>query len=98
LKDIAVVTGGQVISDDFGMKLENTTPEHLGRARKIIATKEATTVVDGAGDKKAIESRIAEIRLELENTKSDFDKEKLQERLAKLAGGVAVLKVGGATE
>ncbi len=98
LKDIAIVTGGQVISDDLGLKLENTTIEQLGRARKIIATKENTTIVDGAGEKKAIEGRIAEIRTELDNTDSDFDKEKLQERLAKLAGGVAILKVGAATE
>lgn len=98
LKDIAVVTGGQVISDELGLKLENTTPEQLGSARKVIATKENTTIVDGKGEKSAIDTRVAEIRNELENTTSDFDKEKLQERLAKLAGGVAVLKVGGATE
>jgi len=98
LKDIAVVTGGQVISDEFGLKLETTTPDQLGSARKVIATKENTTIVDGKGDKSAIDSRVAAIRQELENTDSDFDKEKLQERLAKLAGGVAVLKVGAATE
>ena len=98
LKDIATVTGGQVVSDDLGLKMENTSLDMLGQARKVIATKENTTVVDGKGDKKAIDSRVAEIRGELENSTSDFDKEKLQERLAKLAGGVAVLKVGGATE
>ncbi|MEK7637461.1 MAG: chaperonin GroEL [Patescibacteria group bacterium] len=98
LKDIATVTGGQVISDEFGLKLENTTVDMLGSARKLIATKETTTIVDGKGDKKQIDDRIAAIRSELENTDSDFDKEKLQERLAKLAGGVAVLKVGAATE
>lgn len=98
LKDIATVTGGQVITDDLGMKLDAVTLEQLGSARKVIATKENTTIVDGKGDKKAIEARVAEIRNELANTDSDFDKEKLQERLAKLSGGVAVLKVGGATE
>ncbi len=98
LKDIATVTGGQVVSDEFGLKLENTTPDMLGSARKLIATKETTTIVDGKGEKKQIDDRIAAIRSELENTDSDFDKEKLQERLAKLAGGVAVLKVGAATE
>ncbi len=98
LKDIATVTGGQVISDEFGLKLENTTVDMLGSARKLIATKETTTIVDGKGEKKQIDDRIAAIRSELENTDSDFDKEKLQERLAKLAGGVAVLKVGAATE
>ncbi len=98
LKDIAIVTGGQVISDELGLKLENTELSMLGSARKVIATKDNTTVVDGKGEKKAIDDRIAAIRAELENTDSDFDKEKLQERLAKLAGGVAVLKVGAATE
>ncbi len=98
LKDIAVVTGGQVVTEDTGMKLDTTALEHLGMARKIIATKETTTIVDGKGVKSAIDSRIAEIRNELANTDSDFDKEKLQERLAKLSGGVAVLKVGAATE
>lgn len=98
LKDIAIVTGGQVVSDEFGLKLENTTIDMLGSARKVVATKENSTIIDGKGDKKAIDDRIAAIRSELENTDSDFDKEKLQERLAKLAGGVAVLKVGAATE
>ena len=98
LKDIATVTGGQVISDEFGLKLDQTTVEQLGSARKVISTKDNTTIVDGKGDKTAIDARIASIRNEIENTDSDFDKEKLQERLAKLAGGVAVLKVGAATE
>jgi chaperonin GroEL len=98
LKDIAIVTGGTVISDELGMKLETVDLDILGSARKIIATKDNTTIVDGKGDKKLIDDRIAAIRSELENTESDFDKEKLQERLAKLAGGVAVLKVGAATE
>ena len=98
LKDIAIVTGGEVISEDLGLKLESATITQLGSARKVIATKDNTTVVDGKGDKAAIDKRVAEIRNELENTESDFDKEKLQERLAKLAGGVAVLKVGAATE
>lgn len=98
LKDIATVTGGTVISDEMGMKLETADMSVLGSARKLIATKENTTIVDGKGDKKQIDDRIAAIRSELENTDSDFDKEKLQERLAKLAGGVAVLKVGAATE
>ncbi len=98
LKDIAIVTGGQLISEDIGLKLDSASIEHLGQARKVIATKEATTIVDGKGEKSAIDARIAEIRNELANTTSDFDKEKLQERLAKLAGGVAVLKVGAATE
>ncbi len=98
LKDIATVTGGTVISDELGMKMDAVDMSVLGSARKIIATKETTTIVDGKGDKKQIEDRIAAIRSELENTDSDFDKEKLQERLAKLAGGVAVLKVGAATE
>ncbi len=98
LKDIAVVTGGQVISDETGMKLDTADLSMLGSARKLIATKENTTIVDGKGAKTTIDSRIAEIRNELANTTSDFDKEKLQERLAKLSGGVAVLKVGAATE
>ncbi|MBI4426191.1 MAG: chaperonin GroEL [Candidatus Kerfeldbacteria bacterium] len=98
LKDIATVTGATVISEDLGKKLEDTKSEDLGMARKVIATKETTTIVEGKGDKSAVESRIAEIRNELKNTKSDFDKEKLQERLAKLSGGVAILKVGAATE
>ncbi|MDD5251798.1 MAG: chaperonin GroEL [Patescibacteria group bacterium] len=98
LKDIAVLTGGTVVSEEVGLKLEDATLEHLGRARKITATKEMTTIVDGAGEKKAVDDRIASIKKELEKAESEFDKEKLQERLAKLAGGVAVIKVGAATE
>jgi chaperonin GroEL len=98
LKDIGLVTGATVISEDLGKKLEETTIDDLGKARKVIATKETTTIVEGKGDKAKVKERIDEIRNEIENTKSDFDKEKLQERLAKLSGGVAVLKVGAATE
>ncbi|MFZ2030469.1 MAG: chaperonin GroEL [Vitreimonas sp.] len=98
LEDIAVLTGGQVISEDLGIKLENVTIEMLGKAKKVVVNKDDTTVVDGAGAKKDIEARIGQIRKQIEDTTSDYDKEKLQERLAKLAGGVAVIKVGGATE
>jgi chaperonin GroEL len=98
LQDIAVLTGGQVISEEIGLKLENTTLDLLGKARKIIVTKDETTIVDGAGDKAQVDGRVAQIRKEIENTDSDYDREKLQERLAKLAGGVAVIKVGAATE
>ncbi|KKP59357.1 MAG: 60 kDa chaperonin [Candidatus Magasanikbacteria bacterium GW2011_GWC2_34_16] len=98
LQDIAVLTGGKVITEEVGLKLENTTLEDLGRARKITATKDNTTVVEGKGDEQAIKDRVAQIRKLIETTDSDFDKEKLQERLAKLAGGVAVIKVGAATE
>lgn len=98
LKDIAVLTGGKVITEELGLKLENTELEDLGKAHKVLATKDHTTVVEGAGDTKEIEARVAQIRKEIENSDSDFDKEKLQERLAKLAGGVAVIKVGAATE
>ncbi|HSD12841.1 MAG TPA: chaperonin GroEL, partial [Patescibacteria group bacterium] len=98
LKDIAVLTGGRVISEEVGLKLEDAHVEDLGRARKVVATKENTTIVDGAGDKKAIADRVAQIKRELETVDSDFDKEKLQERLAKLAGGIGVIKVGAATE
>ncbi len=98
LQDIAILTGGKVISEDIGLKLENTTVESLGQARKIVATKELTTIVGGKGDQAAIQGRVAHIKKEVENTDSDFDKEKLQERLAKLTGGVAILKVGAATE
>jgi chaperonin GroEL len=98
LEDIAILTNGQLISEDLGIKLENVTLEMLGKAKKIVITKEATTIVDGAGKKKDIEGRTAQIRAQIEETTSDYDKEKLQERLAKLAGGVAVIKVGGATE
>ena len=98
LEDIAIVTGGRVISEEVGLKLENTDISDLGQSRKVVATKEDTTVIDGRGDKKAISERISQIRKEIELTDSDFDKEKLQERLAKLSGGVAVIKVGAATE
>src|SRR3989344_2738426 len=98
LQDIAVLTGASVVSPDLGIKLANTTVDQLGKARKIIATKEHTTIVDGGGDKQKIADRISAVRAELENTTSDFDKEKLQERLAKLAGGVGVIKVGAFTE
>src|SRR5687768_2862865 len=98
LEDIAILTNGQLISDDLGMKLENVTLAMLGRAKKVIIEKEKSTIVDGAGKKKDIEARIGQIKQQIEETTSDYDKEKLQERLAKLAGGVAVIKVGGATE
>jgi len=98
LEDIAILTGGQVISEDIGIKLENVTPQMLGRAKRVSITKDNTTIVDGAGKKKEIEARVAQIRKQIEETTSDYDREKLQERLAKLAGGVAVIKVGGATE
>ncbi|MDR1359319.1 MAG: chaperonin GroEL [Coriobacteriales bacterium] len=98
LEDIATVTGGMVITEDLGMKLDETTLDQLGRAKRVRVNKDTTTIVDGAGKKKDIEARIAQIRAEIENTDSDFDRDKLQERLAKLAGGVAVIKVGAATE
>src|ERR671928_52320 len=98
LEDIAILTGGQLISDELGMKLESVTVNMLGRARKVVIDKENTTVVNGAGKKKDIEARVAQIKAQIEETTSDYDREKLQERLAKLAGGVAVIKVGGATE
>ncbi|HLI66756.1 MAG TPA: chaperonin GroEL [Caulobacteraceae bacterium] len=98
LEDIAVLTGGQLISEDLGIKLENVTLDMLGKAKKVTITKDATTVVDGAGEKAAIQSRIGQIKTQIEDTTSDYDKEKLQERLAKLAGGVAIIKVGGSTE
>ena len=98
LEDLAVLTGGQLISEDLGIKLENVTVDMLGKAKKVTISKDATTVVDGAGDKTAIEARIAQIKAQIEDTTSDYDKEKLQERLAKLAGGVAIIKVGGSTE
>ena len=98
LQDIAVLTGGQVISEDLGIKLENVTLDMLGRAKKVVITKDDTTIVDGAGKKADIEGRVAQIRQQIQDTTSDYDSEKLQERLAKLAGGVAVIKVGGATE
>ena len=98
LEDLAVLTSGQVVSEDLGIKLENVTMDMLGTAKKVIITKEETTVVEGAGKKKEIEGRCHQIRSQIEETSSDYDKEKLQERLAKLAGGVAVIRVGGATE
>ena len=98
LEDMAILTGGQVISEDLGIKLENVTLDMLGTAKRVVITKEETTVIDGAGKKKEIEGRCAQIRQQVEETSSDYDKEKLQERLAKLAGGVAVIRVGGATE
>ena len=98
LNDIAVLTGGKVISEEVGLKLENASVDMLGQARKVKATKETATIIEGKGDPKAIQDRISQIKKEIENVDSDFDKEKLQERLAKLAGGVAVVKVGAATE
>ncbi len=98
LKDIAVLTGGQVIAEELGLKLENVTISDLGRAKRVTLDKDNTTIVDGAGDKNSIKGRIEEIRKQIENTTSDYDREKLQERLAKLVGGVAVVKVGAATE
>ncbi len=98
LEDIAVLTGGQVISEDLGIKLENVGLDMLGRAKKVSITKENTTIVDGAGQKSEIEGRVAQIKAQIEETTSDYDREKLQERLAKLAGGVAVIRVGGSTE
>jgi chaperonin GroEL len=98
LEDIAILTGGQLISEDLGIKLENVTLDMLGKAKKVTITKDDTTIVDGAGDKADIEGRIGQIKNQIEDTSSDYDKEKLQERLAKLAGGVAVVRVGGSTE
>ncbi|CAO3355121.1 chaperonin GroEL [Azospirillum palustre] len=98
LEDMAILTGGQVISEDLGIKLENVTLDMLGTAKKVVISKETTTIVDGAGDKADIEARCGQIRAQAEETTSDYDREKLQERLAKLAGGVAVIRVGGATE
>src|SRR5690349_4372935 len=98
LEDIAILTGGEVITEEMGLKLENTQLSQLGRARRVVVAKDTTTIVDGAGDTEAIKGRINQIKTEIENTDSDFDREKLQERLAKLSGGVAVVKVGAATE
>ncbi|WP_417729003.1 chaperonin GroEL [Roseovarius sp.] len=98
LQDIAILTGGQVISEDLGMKLENVGMDMLGSAKKVSITKDATTIVDGAGEKAEIEARVSQIRQQIEDTTSDYDREKLQERVAKLAGGVAVIRVGGMTE
>jgi chaperonin GroEL len=98
LQDIAILTGAQVISEEVGLKLENTGLDMLGKARKVVSTKDETTIVEGAGSADQIAGRVAQIRTEIENSDSDYDREKLQERLAKLAGGVAVIKVGAATE
>ncbi len=98
LEDIAILSGGEVITEEMGLKLENTQLTQLGQARKVVVAKDATTIIDGAGDPEAIKGRIKQIKSEIENTDSDFDREKLQERLAKLSGGVAVVKVGAATE
>jgi chaperonin GroEL len=98
LQDIAILTGGQVISETVGLKLENATVDLLGQARKVVVTKDETTIVEGAGDADQIAGRVSQIRTEIENSDSDYDREKLQERLAKLAGGVAVIKAGAATE
>ena len=98
LEDIAILTGGEVITEEMGLKLENTQVSQLGRARRVVVAKDTTTIIDGAGDTDAIKGRINQIKTEIENTDSDFDREKLQERLAKLSGGVAVVKVGAATE
>jgi chaperonin GroEL len=98
LEDIAVLTGGTVISEEVGLSLESATLEHLGHAKSVVLSKENTTIIDGAGDSKIIEARVGQIRRQIEDTSSDYDKEKLQERVAKLAGGVAVIKVGAATE
>jgi chaperonin GroEL len=98
LEDIAILTGAEVITEEMGLKLENTKLSQLGRARRVVVDKDSTTIIDGAGDSEAIKARIKQIKAEIENTDSDFDREKLQERLAKLSGGVAVIKVGAATE
>jgi chaperonin GroEL len=98
LEDIAILSGGEVITEEMGLKLENTQLSQLGRARRVVVAKDTTTLVDGAGESEAIKGRINQIKVEIENTDSDFDREKLQERLAKLSGGVAVVKVGAATE
>ena len=98
LEDIAILTGGTVVSEDLGIKLENVTIEMLGRAKRVLIEKDVTTIIDGSGDKAAIQGRIQQIKIQIEDTTSDYDKEKLQERLAKLAGGVAVIRVGGVTE
>src|SRR5258708_17198785 len=97
LEDIAILTGGKEISEELGIKLENVTLDMLGTAKRVVIDKDNTTIIDGAGKKKDIENRIAQIKAQVEETSSDYDREKLQERLAKLAGGVAIIKVGGAT-
>jgi chaperonin GroEL len=98
LQDIAILTGGEMIAEDIGVKLENVSVKMLGKAKRVSISKENTTIVDGAGKKKEIQGRVAQIKSQIEDTTSEYDKEKLQERLAKLAGGVAVIRVGGATE
>jgi chaperonin GroEL len=98
LEDIAILTGAEVITEEMGLKLENTKLSQLGKARKVVVDKDSTTIIDGAGDSNGIKARIKQLKAEIENTDSDFDREKLQERLAKLAGGVAVVKVGAATD
>jgi chaperonin GroEL len=98
LEDIAILTGGEVITEEMGLKLENTKLSQLGHARRIVVDKDTTTIIDGAGDSDAIKGRIKQLKSEIDNTDSDFDREKLQERLAKLSGGVAVIKVGASTE
>src|SRR5947208_336581 len=98
LEDMAILTGGRAITEDLGIKLENLTLDDLGRAKKITIDKDNTTIIEGAGTKRALEGRVKQIRAQIEDTTSDYDREKLQERLAKLVGGVAVIKVGAATE
>src|SRR4030081_3401190 len=98
LEDIAILSGGEVITEEMGLKLENTKLSQLGHARRVVIDKDSTTIIDGAGETDAIKARIKQLKAEIENTDSDFDREKLQERLAKLSGGVAVVKVGAATE
>src|ERR1700726_1546538 len=98
LEDLAILTGGQLISEDLGVKLENVTLDMLGTAKKVRIDKENTTIIGGAGKKKDIEGRITQLKAQIEETTSDYDREKLQERLAKLAGGVAIIRVGGSTE
>src|SRR5438046_7679999 len=98
LEDIAILAGDEVITEEMGLKLENTKLSQLGHARKVVVSKDTTTIIDGAGDTDAIKGRIKQLKSEIEDTDSDFDREKLQERLAKLSGGVALVKVGAATE
>src|SRR5204863_1535517 len=98
LEDIAILSGGEVITEEMGLKLENTKLSQLGHARRVVVDKDSTTLIDGAGDSEGIKGRIKQLKQEIENTDSDFDREKLQERLAKLSGGVAVIKVGASTE
>src|SRR5690606_9283184 len=98
LRDLAILTGAQVISEELGLKLEHTTIEQLGRAKRVVVDKDTTTIIGGSGDRKQLDARIEQIRREIEKTTSDYDREKLQERLAKLAGGVAVIRVGAPSE